>query len=53
MSGEPDMVNTRAATADEVDEEQPDRGGDQLDREGGGVHLDRLLHLLIISWSLR
>ena len=53
MSGEPGMVDARAATADEVDEEQPDRGGDQLDREGGGVHLDRLLHLLIISWSLR
>ena len=53
MSGEPDMVDARAATADEVDEEQPDRGGDHFDREGGGFHLmdnnvDRLLHLLII-----
>ena len=47
MSGEPVMVDARAATADEVDEEQSDRGGDHFDREGGGVHVDHLLHHLL------
>lgn len=43
------MVDTRAATADEVDEEQPDRGGDHLDREGGGVHCSSDNHLPLLD----
>ena len=31
FAGEPKLVNRRTATPDEVDEEQPDRGGDCLD----------------------